>query len=80
MNILDKHLKKSRSLAREILKSSFIKSSGVIITHRIELRNIRSVVVTEIELVGTRFYKKGQSKIIDDNKLLKEFEEAKEYD
>lgn len=77
--ILSHHLRKSRKIAKAVLKTLPLKSS-VIISHRIELRDGISTVITEIEVTGTRFYKSGASKIINDETLLKELIETKKYD
>ena len=73
--IIVKHLRKSRSLAKHILKVSNSYGSALI-EHKFVIKTPLSKevdMITEIEFLPLiRLYKKGEDKIIDDENLINE--------
>ncbi len=79
IKILNLHIRKARKLAKQLLKTHSPESS-VIIKHEIivDTSGEEKLKTTITLLPSKRFYKTGD-KIVDDDSLLKEIEEWKNY-
>lgn len=73
-------VRRARRIAKKLLKLHNDKAS-VIISHKIRITDGREELITEISLLPAgRFYKKTGSEIVEDEELLIEVQEVKDYE